>query len=159
MAGKIGQVTGQEVKTYKGVDNIRVLQVALFGASPESVVYINTSGEDTAPVNGDFVIVRELGADKYTFGVKDLLLTSLQAGEKELYSRDDSQKFARLKMKLDGSVGIKNETQGIDFLIAFTAFSDAVKAIVTSDSATVNSASQTAIENAKLEVLKVISGI
>ncbi len=105
MAGKIGQVTGQEVKTYKGVDNVRVLQVALFGANPESVVYMNTSGEDTAPMNGDMVIVRELGADKYTFGIKDLVLPESEPGEKRFYSRDsDGNVIAALHLKSDGSI-------------------------------------------------------
>ena len=159
MGKKVGIVTGQEVKTYKGVDNTRVLQVALYGQNPESVVYINNSGEDTAPVNGAYVVVREIADDKYTFGIRDLLPLESDPGEKEFYSYDDSGKLARLKLKLDGSVGIKNETEGVDFLTAFTAYNLAIKNIVDTGGDSVNPAIKTALDNALADVLKFISCI
>ena len=107
MGLNIGKVVGQTVGTYKGVDNIRTLQVELFGGSPETVVYMNNAGEDTAPVNGDLVIVREVGADKYTFGIKDSLLPSALDGEKRIYSRDSNGAIAALiHLKADGSIDI-----------------------------------------------------
>ena len=159
MGLSIVNITGQTTGTYKGVENVRLLQVELVGDNPETIVFLDTSGEDTAPVNGDLVIVRTLGADKYVLDISDRLPLVSVAGEKEFYSRDDSGKFARLKLKIDGSVGIKNEVQSLDFLTVFTAYNAAVKAIVTSDAATISAGSQTALDAARDNVLKVISGI
>lgn len=159
MGLRIGKVAGQTTGTYKGVDNVRTLQVELFGDNPETVIDFNQGGEDSAPVNGDLVIIREIGSDKYAASIKDSLALVSVSGEREFYSRDDSNKFARLKLKLDGSVGIKNEKESLDFLTVFTAYNTAIKNIVTSDSATINAASQTALDNALADVLKVISGI
>lgn len=159
MGLSIGRVTGQTTGTYKGLENVRLLQVELFGESPQTVVWIGPSGEESAPIINQWVYVRKVGADKYASEFVSQLSTTLQAGEKELYSFNESGKFARLKMKLDGSVGIKNEVEAIDFLTAFTAYNTAVKNIVDSSGDTVNAASKTALDTALADVLKVISGV
>jgi hypothetical protein len=89
MGIKTGTVTGQVIESNRGSANVRLLQVQLLGSVPETVEFFNVSGEDTAPAEGDKVIVFELSDGfKFTMGTKDLIEASVLAGEKKIYSQD-----------------------------------------------------------------------
>lgn len=107
----IGKVVGQSIGTYKGLDNLRLLQVELFDDSPETIVFFDVSGTDTAPVNDDMVIIHDIGGGfKITLGTRDpTILVSLD-GEKRIYSRDsDGNIVATIYLKQDGTLQIDTD--------------------------------------------------
>ncbi|NIA28343.1 MAG: hypothetical protein GWP06_00345 [Actinobacteria bacterium] len=162
MGVNVGQVTGQEIGTYRGLENVRMLQVELLGSNPDTVLFFNVSGEDTAPANGDMVIVRNMGGFRMTLGTKDPILQVSNAGEKEFYSHAAGVKLARLKLNIDGSVGIKNQISGIDFATAMTELIDEIKALTTFGSPTnhvVTAASKALIQVKLIQLLTVVKGI
>lgn len=106
MGIKTGVVTGQDIIKYRGGDEVRILQVKLLGASPESVEWFDITGEDTAPVNGDKVVVWEV-AENYKIAVatKDLITAAVSAGERKIYSRNSAGAVqAFIHLKDDGSI-------------------------------------------------------
>jgi hypothetical protein len=111
MGIRTGTVTGQTIESNRGSANVRLLQVQLLGSVPETVEFFNVSGEDTAPAEGDKVIVFELSDGfKFTMGTKDLIEASVLAGEKKIYSQDGGLEKAIIYLKNDGKLQIGNGT-------------------------------------------------
>lgn len=107
MGIKTGIVVGQEIKEYRGSQTpVRVLNVQLLGESPEQVVWLNVVGDDTAPVNGDEVVVFEVAKNyKVTLGTKDQIVAAVASGEKKLYSRNaDGNVISSIYLKDDGTI-------------------------------------------------------
>jgi phage gp45-like len=93
----LGTVTGQEIKTNRnGEVDVRLLQVQFSNERDiQTVQHFNPSGEDSAPINGDEVIVFEIGAAfKVAVATQDALAAVMGAGEKKLYSRDSGGAIA-----------------------------------------------------------------
>lgn len=103
-----GIVTNQEVTTFKGGGPFRVLDVQLLGEFSTKAVYFNVSGDDSAPVDGDEVVIYDLGGGfKVAMKTFDTLTPTAAAGERRLYSRDSAGAVASyIHMKADGSIDI-----------------------------------------------------
>ena len=114
---RTGIVVGQSIGPYRGSPvDLRLLQVQLLGDSPETVVWYNGTGEDTAPVNGDLVVVFDLGGGfKITMGTKDQIVAAVSDGEKKVYSRDAAGVVvATMYLKDDGTIQVDCDS---DFLV------------------------------------------
>ena len=121
----IGFVTGQSVEAYRGGDTVRMLQVQLLGDSPETVEWFDITGEDTAPVNGDKVVILQVAKNyKIAVATKDLIVAAVNAGERKFYSRDSTGAIqATIYLKDDGNIelngGINHAVQYEALLVAF----------------------------------------
>jgi phage gp45-like len=112
---QLGTVTGQEIKTNRnGEIDVRLLQVQFSNDRDiQTVQHFNPSGEDSAPIKGDKVIVFDIGpAFKVAVATQDLLAAVMGAGEKKLYSRDsDGVIKAFINLLADGNI----ELNGNDY--------------------------------------------
>jgi hypothetical protein len=121
----IGYITGQSVEAYRGGDTVRMLQVQLLGDSPETIEWFDITGEDTAPINGDKVVILEVAKNyKIAVATKDLIVAAVNAGEKKFYSRDSTGAVqATIYLKDDGNVqlngGLNHAVQYEALLIEF----------------------------------------
>ena len=114
----VGIVTGQSIEAYRGGDTVRMLQVQLLGDFPETIEWFDIAGEDTAPVNGDKVIVLELSRNyKIAVATKDLITAAVNAGERKFYSRDSAGVIkSTIYLKEDGTIEINgNATTAVKF--------------------------------------------
>lgn len=129
MGINVGQVTGQRIGNYKGLTNVRLLQVNLLGDSADTVLFFNVSGEDTAPVNGDMVCVLDNGSFRIAFAIWDLLAAAATAGEKRLYSRDSGgAEQATVVLKPDGQLELNGTG---DFAVRYTQLNMILQQLVT----------------------------
>lgn len=112
MGMSIGKVVGQSIESYRGLPATRMIEVQLLGESPETVEWINVTGEDTAPVNGDKVIVFNLGSGyKITLGTKDQIVAAVASGDKKLYARSNSDTISvYLHLRADGKIELGDGT-------------------------------------------------
>ena len=112
MGVTVGVVTGQSVEAYRGGDQVRMLDVQLLGDFPEKVEWFDITGEDTAPINGDKVVILEVARNyKIAVATKDLITAAVNAGERKLYSRDAAGTVrATIYLKDDGSIEINGNT-------------------------------------------------
>lgn len=130
MGQTIGIVTGQSIEAYRGGDIVRMLQVQLLGDFPETVEWFDITGEDTAPVNGDKVIIKEVAPNyKIAVATKDLVTAAVNAGERKFYSRDSVGNVqATIYLKDDGTVeinvGSNHAVQYESLLTEFNALKD-----------------------------------
>jgi hypothetical protein len=130
MGRTVGVVTGQSIEAYRGGDTVRMLKVELLGDFPETVEWFDIAGEDTAPVNGDKVIILEV-ANNYKIAVatKDLIVAAVNAGERKFYSRDSGGNIqATIYLKDDGDLalndGSNHSVQYEALLAEFNALKD-----------------------------------
>lgn len=104
-----GTIVGQEVKKWKGSDiDLLILQVELLGDSPEEVEWWDIAGEKTRPINGDRIVVKNLGGG-YKVGIltKDLIQVFPDEGERKFYARtEEGNIIASMYLKNDGTVEI-----------------------------------------------------
>jgi phage gp45-like len=101
----LGTITGQEIKKNRnGEVDVRLLQVQFSNERDiQTVQHFNPSGEDSAPIKGDQVLVLDLGlAYKVAVGMQDILAAVMGAGEKKLYSRDVDGNIAAFVNLLSG---------------------------------------------------------
>ena len=123
MGINIGTVTGQRIGDYKGFSNIRLLEVDLLGDSADTVLWLNITGEDSAPVNGDMVVVFDFGAFRFSVAAWDLIAAVAAEGERRFYSRDSAgAEQATLNLKDDGQMELNGTG---DFAVRFTALETA----------------------------------
>ena len=120
---QLGTVTGQEIKPKRGTDiDVRMLQVELGTSAqsdPQSVEYIPLSGDDNPPMKDDKVLVLSIGpAFKIGIGIRDAIVTAMNAGERKLYSRDSGGAVAAFMNLLD--TGIMELNGNADFAVRFT---------------------------------------
>ena len=91
---QIGTITGQEIKKNRdGSIAVRLLQVQISNESDiQTVQYMGTAGEDSAPINGDKVQIFRIGsAFQFAVAVEDQNnVASVAEGGKRLFSRDPS---------------------------------------------------------------------
>lgn len=108
MGINVGSIVGQSIGPNRAGDVVRFLQVQTIGDNPETVEWWNITGEDTAPVNGDYVIIRDMGAGfKIGVLVRDTIDPLVNAGERKIYSRNSAGVVqAFLHLKDDGSVNL-----------------------------------------------------
>lgn len=132
----LGTVTGQEIKPNRGTGiDVRILQVDLGTSAqsdPQSVEYFSLSGDDNPPQNGDKVVVISLGsAFKIAIGVRDAVVTAMNAGERKLYSRDNSGDIAAfINLLTDGNIELNgNSRSAVRYEDLRTAF-DELKSVV-----------------------------
>lgn len=160
---RTGKITGVSIGKYPGGEDIvRILQVQVTHVDDIATVeHVTESGVDSSPVVGDKVLLELVGESSYKVSQStgDLITPTSKEGEKEFYSHDATTKKARAKLNLDGSFGIKNEISGFDFATEMTKYNDAVKAIVTTDSAAINPASKAALDLALANLLKIVGAI
>lgn len=160
---RTGNITDISIGKYPGgTDTVRILTVQVTSVDDiQTVEHVTESGVDSAPVVGDKVLVELVGESSYkvSHSTGDLIDPVSLPGEKEFYSHDKDSKKARIKLNLDGSTGIKNEISGLDFATEMTKYNTAVKAIVTTDGASVNGASQTALDVALADLLKIVGAV
>jgi hypothetical protein len=73
--------------------------------------HFNPSGEDSGPINGDEVIVFDLGsAFKVAVSTQDALAAVMGAGEKKLYSRDsDGVIQAFINLLVSGNINLNGD--------------------------------------------------
>jgi hypothetical protein len=112
-----GTVVGQQIESNRGSANVRMLDVQLLGSVPEVVEFFNVSGEDTAPANGDKIIVFDVGGYKFSIGTKDLIVAAVQAGEKKLYSQESGAIKAYLYLLKSGILELNGNA---DFAVRFS---------------------------------------
>lgn len=126
----VGVVTGQNITDYRGGDTVRMLQVQLLGDNPETVEWFDITGEDTAPVNGDKVVILEIARNyKIAVATKDLITAAVSAGERKFYSRDSNGAVqAIIYLKNDGSIELNS---GSDWAVQFTALQTAFNELKT----------------------------
>jgi len=104
-----GIVKGQTIESYRGSPAVRLLQVQLLGPNPETVEFINVSGEDTAPATGDRVVVFNIGGGyKVTLGTKSQIIEAVSEGEKKIYSNNGSEILAFVYLDKNGKIQIGN---------------------------------------------------
>lgn len=163
---RTGNITDISIGKYPGgTDTVRILTVQVTSvADIATVEHVTESGADSSPVVGDKVLVELVGESSYkvSHSTGDLIDPVSLPGEKEFYSHDDENKFARLKLNLDGSIGIKNEVESLDYSETMTALVDAIKNIATTGSPTshvLTAGSKTALDDALADVLKIFKGI
>lgn len=108
----VGIITGQTIEAYRGGDTVRMLQVQLLGDNPETVEWFDITGEDTAPVNGDKVVILEVARNyKIAVATKDLITAAVNAGERKFYSRNAAGAIlATIYLKDDGTIEINGNT-------------------------------------------------
>jgi hypothetical protein len=111
MGTKTGTVVNQEITTFKGAGPFRILDVELLG-SVQKVIYFGDSGEDFAPVNGDRVIVADLGGGfKFALKTDSEIDPAVDPGERKIYSRDASGNIkAFLYLQDDGKIYLGDGT-------------------------------------------------
>lgn len=128
MGIQIGQVIGQRIGNYKSFENIRLLEVNLLGDFPDTVLFINI-GEDSAPVNGDMVIVFDMMSFRFAVAAWDLITAVASAGERHFYSRNSSgAKQAILNLKDDGQIELNGTG---DFAVRFNELETAFNQLKT----------------------------
>jgi phage gp45-like len=129
---QLGTVTGQEIKTNRnGEIDVRLLQVQFSNDRDiQTVQHFNPSGEDSGPINGDEVIVFDLGpAFKVAVSTQDALAAVVGAGEKKLYSRDSAGAIkAFINLLANGNVQVNGAT---DTAVRFAALNTALQGLVT----------------------------
>jgi hypothetical protein len=110
---QLGTVTGQEIKKNRnGEIDVRLLQVEFSNERDiQTVQYFNPSGEDSAPIKGDEVIVFDIGpAFKVAVSTQDALAAVMGAGEKKLYSRDsDGAIKAFINLLVSGDINLNGD--------------------------------------------------
>lgn len=108
----IGTVRGSEVIENKDSDEkSRMLQVEFTNADDlQSIEQLGATGEDSNPQEGARVIVVDLSPSyRVAIALSDEIEPSVDAGEKELYSYDDSgNKLVTVLLKSDGSFEVDN---------------------------------------------------
>jgi hypothetical protein len=119
MGINIGQVSGQRIGDFKGLENIRLLEVDLLGDSADTVLLLNICGDDTAPVVGDMVVVFDFGSFRFSVAIWDLVAAAANTGDKKLYSRDSGGSIAAT-LNLLNSGQLELNGSG-DFAVRYTA--------------------------------------
>jgi len=105
-----GTVTGQSIESYRGSLPVRLLKVQLLGNFPERIEWFDVTGEDTAPLPGDKVVVWQI-AENYKIAVatKDLITAAVDAGERKFYSRDSGGNIKSvIYLKNDGTIELND---------------------------------------------------
>lgn len=124
-----GIVKGQTIASYRGSPNVRLLQVQLLGDNPETVEFINVTGEDTAPSNGDRVVVFDVaGGYKVTLGSKSLITEAVLQGEKKLYSHLNGSLKAFIYFLNNGNLELNGNA---DFAVRFNELQTAFNQLKT----------------------------
>lgn len=121
MRARLGTIKGSRIDKNRDADsNSRLLDSEI--SSPEDVQTVELmipSGEDFNPENEDVVLVIQVG-DAYKLGIliDDQVEPdeTIEAGEKEIYSKLNGAKLAKLKLDKDGQV-ILND--GADFAVLY----------------------------------------
>ena len=123
MGINVGQVVGQRIGNFKELENVRLLEVDLLGDSADTVLYLNKPGEDTAPVNGDLVLVIDYGSFRVAMNIWDTLAAAAASGERKIYSRDSGGAVAAfINLLADGQMELNGTG---DFAVRFTALETA----------------------------------
>lgn len=121
MRAKLGTIKGSRIgKNRDSQENSRLLNAEITSPNDiQTVELITESGTDFNPEDDDVVLVISLG-DAFKMGliVDDQIEPdgSIEKGEKEIFSKADGQKLAKLKLDKDGQV-ILND--GADFAVKF----------------------------------------
>lgn len=127
-----GTITKVEIGTNKdGDEQVRLATVEVYENDPITVELRSQPGSDVFPVAGSIVFFGDI-TDTYSLGVAGNDPTepdtSLDEGEKEVYSYDGTERKAKTRWKKDGTQ-VLNDGSGlmIEFNRMKTAF-DALKA-------------------------------
>lgn len=163
---RTGKITGISIGKYPGgTDTVRILKVQVTHVDDvQTVEHVTESGVDSSPAVGDKVLLELVGSGSYKVSQStgDKITPVSAPGEKEFYSHDATAKKARLKLNIDGSIGIKNEAESLDYEGTMTALVDAIKNIATFGSPAshvLTASSKTALDDALVDVLKIFKGI
>lgn len=121
MRARLGTIKGKEIgKNRDGDSNVRLLSAEISSSEDvQTVELITNQGEDFNPEDEDVVLVISL-TDAYKIGlvIDDQIAPdpSILNGEKEIYSKENGSKKAKIKLNKDGEV-ILND--GVDFAVSF----------------------------------------
>jgi hypothetical protein len=100
----------------------------------QSVEYFSLGGDDNPPQTDDKVVVISIGsAFKIAIGVRDLIVTVMNPGERKLYSRDSGGAIAAfINLLTGGDIELNgNANTAVRFAALQTAF-DELKGVVNS---------------------------
>ena len=115
---QMGTVTGYQTGDFLNIKNVQVLQVTVEG-EPDATpaLLINPAMDESAPKNGDRVLILRLGNFAIAIGGIDGIAPETAQGEKRLYSRDGNGDIAAFLFLLSSGIMQLNGTG--DFLARF----------------------------------------
>lgn len=126
---RIGTVTGRALETNRdSLNEFIMLQVRFFKDDVQTVQFYSQAGDDTSPPNGTKVIVLELGtAFKVAIASDDVITSSMQPGEKKLYSTVGQDIKAFINLLNSGIIELNGNN---DFIVRFNALNTALQTFV-----------------------------
>jgi hypothetical protein len=125
-----GIITGYKVgKNMNGTKNVLLLQVRISDSEDiQTVEYRCASGDDSFPVIGSEVLVLQITKTwKIGIAVKDQIEPEMSEGERRLYSQENGEVKAYIKILKDGTIEINGKT---DFAVAYTDLNAALQAFL-----------------------------
>lgn len=129
---KIGTITGHEIRTNKNGAAARIiLQVQLTNPDDiQSVELVTLPGQKEIPINGTRCYILEVSeSHKIAFAVDDGIISTVDTGEKELYSLDsDGVIQAFIKLLETGIIEVNGNN---DFAVRFNALETALQTMLT----------------------------
>lgn len=116
----VGTVKGHRIgKNNDGDRDVVLLQVEMSGSDDiQTVELFNQCGEDYIPPLGSDVIVAEIAKNwKIGIATKDLVMPSMDEGERKIYSQESDIIKAYINLLKTGVIEINGNT---DFAVRFT---------------------------------------
>lgn len=109
-----GRVVGSEIIENRDSDGpVRMLQVEITGPGDvQDVEMLRESGRDSNPINGSMaLVIDDDPAFLMASAVDDVITPSVEQGEEEIYSHDETpKKLARIHLDEDGNISHELET-------------------------------------------------
>ena len=125
-----GIITGYEIgKNKNGTKKVLLLQVRISDSEDiQTVEYMNSPGDDSVPAIGSRVLVLQITkAWKIGIAVQDQIEPEMSEGEKKLYSQENGEVKAYIKILKDGTIEINGNA---DFAVAYTDLNTALQTFI-----------------------------